>query len=635
MENRNIEELADNFVFRYVSNSKHFNINQLVKIIKYPTNNMILDLITRSNKLEPLRFTPFVIDFDVKDEEVFNGFNCDQIISDIKDIVIEFLSDYDLNIDNYDSNLFNYLCSICDFEFNNHQLIIDEYIKEFNSFIKAIVQKKNNKFNFHIIYPFVIIEDKDRVYDKIKERLNEIYGIDFNGIIDNHLKTNSLRVINCSKKDRSVEDEYYIDTVNSDVSNEFINTKRNGLNDINERILKLNIMLCSLQWSRCGLINGYTFTPKDQNDKDNIRDNEIDNSDEINSSDENNNDNEIDNNNEILSDCEDEFDIKEYVNANCNEEIKELSKYSIDDVIYALDNFEDDYWKNQNYDEWRNTIWSCRWFSDSLNDQDDIIYDKVITKCKLYPGGINKKQFRQIWNDYDNNRGDKIRGKLMVNFKNKCRDKYNERFNKNYEWLGDDEDVSIHTIEFNNKDFDFNVMVKYGKDGNIEAMMDYFQKYYIKVNDTNDYEWFKIVRLKEKETIKTEEGLSTVFYDNITIEGVKKINNNFKVTIKDDNGKIRNYNFLDYGWDKINYYNTITEQDKSSYEKPFIYYELHTNKQTKEQQKIYYLNKNEVIKSLFLNHVMNVKNYDINKTEEGFNLIIDYLKNVICLSKIR
>ena len=302
-----------------------------------------------------------------------------------------------------------------------------------------------------------------------------------------------MRVINCSKKDRSVEDEYYIDTVNSDVSDEFINTKRNGLNDINERILKLNIMLCSLQWSRCGLINGYTFTPKDQNDKDNISDNENDNSDE------NNSDN--DNDNENLSECEDEFDIKEYVNANCNEEIKELSKYSIDDVIYALDNFEDDYWKNQNYDEWRNTIWSCRWFSDSLNDEDDIIYDKVITKCKLYPGGINKKQFRQIWNDYDNNRGNKIRGKLMVNFKNKCRDKYNERFNKNYEWLGDDEDVSIHTIEFNNKDFDFNVMVKYGKDGNIEAMMDYFQKYYIKVNDTNDYEWLKIVRLKEKETI--------------------------------------------------------------------------------------------------------------------------------------
>src|SRR5574344_813718 len=141
-----MEELANNFVFRYVSNSKHFNINQLIKIIKYPTNDMILDIITRSNKLKPLRFTPLVIDFDVKDEEVFNGFNCDQIINDIKDIVFDILSDYD---------------------FNNHLLVINEYIKEFNSFIKAIVQKKNNKFNFHIIYPFVIIEDKDKVYDEI------------------------------------------------------------------------------------------------------------------------------------------------------------------------------------------------------------------------------------------------------------------------------------------------------------------------------------------------------------------------------------------------------------------------------------------------------------------------------------
>ena len=90
-------------------------------------------------------------------------------------------------------------------------------------------------------------------------------------------------------------------------------------------------------------------------------------------------------------------------NVNRNEEIKELSKYSIDDIIYALDNFEDDYWKNQNYDEWRNTIWSCRWFSDLLNDEDDVIYNKVMTKCKLYPGGITKKQFGQIWYDYDNN----------------------------------------------------------------------------------------------------------------------------------------------------------------------------------------------------------------------------------------
>lgn len=316
MENRNIEELANNFVFRYVSNSKHFNIDQLIKIIKYPTNNMILDVITRSNKLEPLKFTPLVIDFDVKDEEAFNGFNCDQIINDIKDIVFDILSDYDLNIDNYDSNLFNYLCSICDFEFNNCELVIDEYIKDFNSFVKAIIQKKNNKFNFHIIYPFVIVEDKDRIYDNIKERLNGIYGIDFNGIIDNHLKTNSLRVINCSKKDRSVEDEYYIDTVNSDVSDEFINTKRNGLNDINERILKLNIMLCSLQWSRCGLINGYTFTPKD-NIKDYIKDDIKD--DENNSSDENNSDN------EVLSDCEDEFDIN---NITYREEIEEIKLYN-------------------------------------------------------------------------------------------------------------------------------------------------------------------------------------------------------------------------------------------------------------------------------------------------------------------
>ena len=605
MENRNIEELANNFVFRYVSNSKHFNINQLIKIIKYPTNNMILDVITRSNKLEPLRFTPLVIDFDVKDEEVFNGFNCDQIISDIKDIAFDILSDYDLNIDNYDSNLFNYLCSICDFEFNNHQLVIDEYIKEFNSFVKAIVQKKNNKFNFHIIYPFVIVEDKDRIYDNIKERLNEIYGIDFNGIIDNHLKTNSLRVINCSKKDRSVEDEYYIDTVNSDVSDEFINTKRNGLNDINERILKLNIMLCSLQWSRCGLINGYTFIPKDDI-KDDISDNISD--DEINSSDENNSDN------EVLSDCGDEFDIKEYVNANCNEEIKELSKYSIDDVIYALDNFEDDYWKNQNYDEWRNTIWSCRWFSDSLNDEDDIIYDKVITKCKLYPGGINKKQFRQIWNDYDNNRGDKIRGKLMVNFKNKCRDKYNERFDINNITYREE----IEEIKLYNNNCNMKFMKQLLKEKRYDELIDYYIHYFYRTNDgyyyynnnsiiKNTYKNFEEDKIN---VIINENGknrrISIGEVINCNIEKVRFIIDDGILTDKYDDKPLLY---------KINYYNKQNE---------IVNYELHLNNSFIVRE----WTKSEVFNYDFENDTEGIlKNEDI---KTGYNKIMYHIEHVIC-----
>lgn len=265
-----MEELANNFVFRYVSNSKHFNINQLIKIIKYPTNDMILDVITRSNKLEPLRFTPLVIDFDVKDEEVFNGFNCDQIISNIKDIVIEILSDYDSNIDNYDSNLFNYLCSICDFEFNNHQLVIDEYIKNFNSFIKAIVQKKNNKFNFHIIYPFVIIEDKDKVYDEIKERLNEIYGIDFNEIIDNHLKTNSLRVINCNiEKVRFIIDDGILTDKYDDKPLLYKINYYNKQNEIVNYELHLNNSFIVREWTKSEVFN-YDF----ENDTEGILKNE-------------------------------------------------------------------------------------------------------------------------------------------------------------------------------------------------------------------------------------------------------------------------------------------------------------------------------------------------------------------------
>lgn len=600
----NIEKLAVNFVFRYVSNSKHFNINQLIKIIKYPTDQMILDVITRSNKLEPLKFTPFVIDFDVKDEEVFNGFNYESIVNSIKEVVIEVLNDYDLNINNYDSNLFNYLHSICDFEFNNCELVINEYDRNFDSFVSAIVQKKNNKFNFHIIYPFVIVKDKDRIYDKIKERLNDIYGIDFNGIIDNHLKTNSLRVINCSKKDRSVEDEYYIDTVNSDVSDEFINTKRNGLNDINEKVLKLNIMLCSLQWSRCGLINGYTFIPKDNirdNRSDYIRNNKI-------------NDCEIRDDNESLSDYEDEFDIKDYVSAKCNEEIKELSKYSIDDVIYALDNFEDDYWKNQDYDEWRNTIWSCRWFSDSLNDQDDIIYDKVISKCKLYPGGINKKQFRQIWNDYDNNRGDKIRGKLMVNFKNKCRDKYNERFDINNITYREE----IEEIKLYDKNCNMKFMKQLLKEKRYNELIDYYIHYFYRTNDgyyyynnnsiiKNTYKNFEEDKIN---VVINENGknkkISIGEIINCNIEKVRFIIDDGILTDKYDNKPLLY---------KINYYNKQNE---------VVNYELHLNNSFIVR---------EWTKSEVFNYDFENDNEEILKNEDiknGYDKIMYHIKHVIC-----
>lgn len=43
MENRNIEELANNFVFRYVSNSKHFNIVSLEEFDK-ASENIKVDL---------------------------------------------------------------------------------------------------------------------------------------------------------------------------------------------------------------------------------------------------------------------------------------------------------------------------------------------------------------------------------------------------------------------------------------------------------------------------------------------------------------------------------------------------------------------------------------------------------------
>ena len=583
-----MEELADKFLFRYVSNNRYFNINQLVNILKCPTNDMILDIKTeiKSKNIKALTFTPFIIDFDVKNEELFSDYEYDQLVIDIQDIIYDILMDeYDLNDNNYDSELFNYLLSICDFDIEDNKLVVNEYDKNFDLFLTSIVQKKNNnKFNFHIIYPFVIIEDKDELYDKIKTRLNKIYDIDFSNIIDNHLKTNSLRVINCSKKGRDIKDEYYIDINNSDVSDYFVNTERTNETKLNNYILKLNIMLCSLQWERCNLINGYTFTPIN---------NEIIKSVEYLESN--------DTNKQLINDNEDELIFIE----------PETTKYCIDDIIYALDNFSDEYWKNQNYDEWRNTIWSCYWFDSVLNDQDERIYNKLLQKSKLYPGGINSKQFRQIWNSYDSNKCNKIRDKIMIKFKELHKDKYDARFGFDYVIVK--EEIKITKSNCNS-----NYLKSLLQDQKINQLIDYYIHYYFRTD--NGYYYLNNGMVLRNEFKSFED-------DNIC--AIININgNNKKVTIgqiiKDNTDKVKY--FIDDGL-------TTEEYDN----KPFLY-------------KINYLNKNnEVVRyELHMNNsfvstewaINDIFNYDYvndpnniltNQTiKENYNIIMYHIEHVIC-----
>ena len=586
-----MEELADKFLFRYVSNNRYFNINQLVNILKCPTKDMILDIKTeiKSKNIKALTFTPFIIDFDVKDEELFSNYEYDQLVDDIQDIIYDILmEEYELNDNNYDSELFNYLHSICDFDIEDNKLVVNEYDKNFDSFLTSIVQKKNNnKFNFHIIYPFVIIEDKDKLYDKIKTRLNKIYDIDFSDIIDNHLKTNSLRVINCSKKGRDIKDEYYIDINKSDVSDYFVNTERTNETKLNNYILKLNIMLCSLQWERCNLINGYTFTPIN---------NEIIKSVECLKSN--------DTNKQLIINDEDELIFIE----------PETTKYCIDDIIYALDNFSDEYWKNQSYDEWRNTIWSCYWFDSVLNDQDERIYNKLLQKSKLYPGGINSKQFRQIWNSYDSNKCNKIRDKIMIKFKELNKDKYDARFGFDYVIVKEE----IEEIKITKSNCNPNYLKSLLQDQKINQLIDYYIHYYFRTD--NGYYYLNNGMVLRNEFKSFED-------DNIC--AIININgNNKKVTIgqviKDNTEKVKY--FVDDGL-------TTEEYDN----KPFLY-------------KINYLNKNnEVVRyELHMNNsfistewaINDIFNYDYvndpnnilnNQTiKENYDKIMYHIEHVIC-----
>ena len=586
-----MEELADKFLFRYVSNNRYFNIDRLINILKCPTNDMILDIKTeiKSKNIKALTFTPFIIDFDVKNEELFNNCEYDQLVDDIQDIIYDILiEEYELNDNNYDSELFNYLHSICDFDIEDNKLVVNEYDKIFDLFLTSIVQKKNNsKFNFHIIYPFVIVEDKDKLYDKIKTKLNKIYDIDFSNIIDNHLKTNSLRVINCSKKGRDIKDEYYIDINKSDVSDYFVNTERTNETKLNSYILKLNIMLCSLQWERCNLINGYTFTPIN---------NEIIKSVEYLKSN--------DTNKQLISNNEDDLIFTE----------PETTKYCIDDIIYVLDNFSDEYWKNQSYDEWRNTIWSCYWFDSVLNDQDERIYNKLLQKSKLYPGGINSKQFRQIWNSYDPYKCNKIRDKIMIKFKELNKDKYDARFGFDYVIVKEE----IEEIKITKSNCNPNYLKSLLQDQKINQLIDYYIHYYFRTD--NGYYYLNNGMVLRNEFKSFED-------DNIC--AIININgNNKKVTIgqviKDNTEKVKY--FVDDG---------LTTEDYDN--KPFLY-------------KINYLNKNnEVVRyELHMNNsfistewaINDIFNYDYvndpnnilnNQTiKEKYDIIMYHIEHVIC-----
>ena len=271
-------------------------------------------------------------------------------------------------------------------------------------------------------------------------------------------------------------------------------------------------------------------------------------------------------------------------NANCNKEIKELSKYSIDDIIYVLDNSEDDYWKNQNYDEWRNTIWSCRWFSDLLNDEDDVIYNKVMTKCKLYPGGITKKQFGQIWYDYDNNT-------------------YREE---------------IEEIKLYNNNCNMKFMKQLLKEKRYDELINYYIHYFYRTNDgyyyynnnsiiKNTYKNFEEDKIN---VVINENGknrrISIGEVINCNIEKVRFIIDDGILTDKYDDKPLLY---------KINYYN---KQNK------IVNYELHLNNSFIVRE----WTKSEIFNYDFENDTEGIlKNEDI---KNGYNKIMYHIEHVIC-----
>ena len=271
-------------------------------------------------------------------------------------------------------------------------------------------------------------------------------------------------------------------------------------------------------------------------------------------------------------------------NVNRNEEIKELSKYSIDDIIYVLDNSEDDYWKNQNYDEWRNTIWSCRWFSDLLNDEDDVIYNKVMTKCKLYPGGITKKQFGQIWYDYDNNT-------------------YREE---------------IEEIKLYNNNCNMKFMKQLLKEKRYDELINYYIHYFYRTNDgyyyynnnsiiKNTYKNFEEDKIN---VVINENGknrrISIGEVINCNIEKVRFIIDDGILTDKYDDKPLLY---------KINYYNKQNE---------IVNYELHLNNSFIVRE----WTKSEVFNYDFENDTEGIlRNEDI---KNGYNKIMYHIEHVIC-----
>lgn len=655
--------LSKSFLFRYKNKKETIDINDLIFLLQFNHDNkvnseMILDVITsnKSNegKTGPLEYTPLVIDFDTKDDETRNmieSIGIENVIEDVKTIIKKILKkEFDFYYDNndndcFDKDLFNYLHFLCDFNINNNNKIND-YEKNFNNFTTAIIQRKYMSINFHIIYPFVIINHKyiKRFYSRMREELTkkkQYKNFKFDEI-DNHLDVNCLRVINCNKKDK-INDEYFIDVKTSDVNDVFLNTEWDNFKDeqINKIVFIHNIFLCSLQWSRCGLINDYSFEVKDEYvDYYCVKKNEKKNEEKKKEEKKNTMKNKM---KKIIESDEKKDEQMEHEQTNEQTETDdeiciESTIYSITDILFILDNFKDDYWKKQSYGEWRDDIWSCHYFSYVLNDEKNVIYDKIYEKSKMYDG-FKDKEFNDIWYKYDMDKNNKIRGKLVSHFKHLCLDKYNERFAVKYDkWKDDDEEevIEVVKIPFNYKDkFNAEKMKKYGKNGDIKEMVSHFTNTYIRTSDSNDSEWFKLSRYIDECKVVVNGITKKIPIDNMIVETKKFVDTKYYVYTKDEKGKTIKHNFLDYGSDLFIKFNELPAYDASSIYKPVMYYEIVRNKRTGETIKNYYLNKNEISLLLQTNKVLNVKKYDIDKTQKGFDTIINYLKNVVCLSTIR
>lgn len=359
-------------------------------------------------------------------------------------------------------------------EWNNTKALnMKEYMQEMNN---PKVLNRTKEYTQETINQKVMNKSEDTAYNTTKAQImkGEVKSRHHHRdmkkkSIINVVKWNELVVMNDYVE--AYGDGYYINLNTSYVNPYFCNTiwDKNGFY---RDTMKNNLLVCSEQWDRYKVYKGYTFEPNDK-----------------------------------------------FMNERRK---KKKTEYTIEDIVNMIDNTEDEYFINQTSKEWDEYTYSACYYTITLKDKDNKIYDKLIEKYKLHEK--NEKYIKDI--KYEIYEIYRLNDLYTINLLYKPGDYLIEVYDNNKKEEEEDKneieikDIRLINIEIPHEEFNRIKFRKMIKEGNIKEAREYLMRYYIKIRDTNKI--YKVIVDRNNKIRITKKEKIDVLEEEIVIKG--KIN---------------------------------------------------------------------------------------------------------------